>query len=373
MALPKEDLPGEAKEQSRPLEGLHLVLSPGIDLDEFRRQSDQGLCPRHSMAVLADRYDGEVHVPHPQRDRPNAFDRMRSRLFGKGESWAMARRLADRLTSSDIVFCQSEAVGLPLAARLRKSSNRPKLFVFGHNLTARRARLTARLFGFASRVDAFVVCCSTQAAYLRDELKINECRIHLLLEHVDNRFFSPGRASQNKVRPVIAGVGLEKRDYRTLAKACSNLDVDIRISGFSRYAALSEESLPDPMPSNMTRRYYPWPELVQLYRDADVVVAPLFPCHYAAGLTTLMEALCCRRPVVVTRSPGLSDYLEPSDGLSIVEPFDSDGMRGAIIRLLEHPEDARRQADCGFQVASHRYNFERAVDRLAELLQRRQD
>jgi glycosyltransferase involved in cell wall biosynthesis len=213
-----------------------------------------------------------------------------------------------------------------------------------------------------------VTCCSSQGEFLRRDLKVPESRTHLLLEHVDNRFFSPGPASTDKVRPVIVGVGLEKRDYRTLARACHDLDVDIRISGFSRYAALLAESFPDPLPANMTRRFYPWPELVQLYRDADVVVAPLFSCRYAAGVTTVMEALCCRRPVVVTRSPGLSDYLDPDDGLSLVEPSDADGMRRAIVRLLEHPEEAREQAERGFQLASHRYDFDRAVDRLAELL-----
>jgi glycosyltransferase involved in cell wall biosynthesis len=373
MGLTQKNLSGEVKQQSHRLKNLHLILSPGIDLDEFRRQSEQGLCPRHSMAVLADRYDAIVHIPHPERDRPNAFDRMRSRLFGSRESWAMARRLADRLGPGDIVFCQSESVGLPLASLLGKRSKRPKLFVFGHNLTSRRCRMAARLFGFASRVDAMGVCCSSQAEFLHRDLKIAESRIHLLLEHVDNRFFSPGPASRDKVRPVIAGVGLEKRDYRTLAQACRDLDVDIRISGFSRYAALLAESLPDPLPPNMTRRYYSWTELVQLYRDADVVVAPVFPCRYAAGVTTLIEALCCHRPVVVTRSSGLSDYLDPSDGLSLVEPFDSDGMRRAIVRLLEHPEEAREQADRGFQLASQRYDFDRDIDRRAELLQALQD
>jgi glycosyltransferase involved in cell wall biosynthesis len=368
MELAQEDLAGEDK-QSHGVKGLHLVLSPGTDPDKFRRESGQGLCPRHAMLVLADRYHGILHVPHPERDRPNTFDRIRSRLLGSRESWAMARQLADRLGPGDIVYCQSEDVGLPLVALLGKKSKRPKLFVFAHNLASRRGSLAARLFGLGRRVDAIGVCCSSQAEFFRRDLKLDKSPLHLLLEHVDNRFFTPGPESQDKVRPVLAGVGLARRDYRTLAQACRDLDVDIWISGFSRYARLLAESFPDPLPSNMTRRYYSWPELVQLYRDADVVVAPLFPCLYAAGVTTLMEALCCRRPAVVTRSPGLSDYLDPSDGLSLVEPFDSAGMRQAIVRLLEHPEQAREQADRGFQLASHRYDFDRAVDRLGELLQ----
>ena len=348
---------------------LHLLLSHGTDLDEFRRQSEQGLCPRHSMAVLADRLDAIVHIPHPERDQPNVFDRLRSRLIGSGESWALARRLADQLSRDDVVYCQSESVGLPLVALLGNRSTRPKLFLFGHNLARRRGRAAARLFHLASRAEALGVCCSTQAEFLQHELRIPESRIHLLLEHVDNRFFSPGPAGPDKVRPLIVGVGLEKRDYRTLAQASHDLDVDVRISGFSHYAALGAKSFPDPLPANMMRRYYSWPDLVELYRNADIVVAPVIPCRYAAGVTTLMEGLCCRRPVIVTRSPGLSDYLKPTDGLSIVEPFDSNGLRQAIIQLLEHPEKTQDQAELGFRLGSERYDFDQAVDRLAGLIQ----
>jgi glycosyltransferase involved in cell wall biosynthesis len=349
--------------------GLHLVLSPGINLDEFRRLSEQGQCPRHSMAEIAQRYDATVHIPHPEHDRPTLFDRVRARLFGTSETWAMARRLAGQLGSDDIVYCQSESVGLPLAAVFGKRSRRPKLCVFAHNLTSRRGRLVARLIGLAGRVDALAVCCSTQVDFLRRHLKVDESRIHLRLEHVDNRFFGPGPASTTKERPVIAGVGLEQRDYRTLADACQDLPVDVRISGFSRYAAVLAKSFPDPLPTNMTRQFYPWPALIQLYRDADIVVAPVFPCQYAAGVTTLMEGLCCQRPVVVTRSPGLSDYLQPSDGLSVVEPFDKDGLRQAIVRLLEHPDEAREQARRGFELASKRYDFDQAVKQLFAILQ----
>jgi glycosyltransferase involved in cell wall biosynthesis len=347
---------------------LHLVLSPWIDLDEFRRQSEQGLCPRHSIAVLADRLDAIVHIPHPERDWPNAFDRLRSRLIGSAETWALARRLASQLSPNDVVYCQSESVGLPVAALLGKRPNRPKLFLFTHNLDRPRGHIAARLFRLASRAEALGVCCSTQAEFLHHKLGIPKSRIHLVLDHADNRFFSPGPARSDKVRPLIVSVGLEKRDYRTLAEASHDLDVDVRISGFSRYAAPLSKSLPDPLPANMTRRYYSWPDLVQLYRDADIVVVPVFPCPYAAGVNALIEGLCCRRPVIVTRSPGLSDYLEPNDGLSIVEPFDSNGLRQAIIQLLEHPEKTQNQAELGFRLGSERYDFDQAVDRQAGLI-----
>jgi glycosyltransferase involved in cell wall biosynthesis len=79
--------------------------------------------------------------------------------------------------------------------------------------------------------------------------------------------------------------------------------------------------------------------------------------------------MCCRRPVIVSRSPGLSDYLDPSDGISVVEPFDSNGWRQAIVQLLEHPEKSGDQADRGFRLGSERYDFDQAVNRFEKLLQ----
>jgi hypothetical protein len=72
----------------------HIIMSPGIDPDDLRRQSEPGPFPRHSMAVLANRLGATVPIPHRERDKPTAFDRLKSRLTGAPETWALARRLA---------------------------------------------------------------------------------------------------------------------------------------------------------------------------------------------------------------------------------------------------------------------------------------
>lgn len=347
---------------------IHLILSPGMNVEELRRKAAEGLAPRHAMVVLGERLGATIHSPNPDHDRPTVLDKVRARLTGFPVCWAMARRLAGELGPDDVVFCQGEDVGFPIAATLGSRPYPPRIIVFGHNLTPPRRRLAARLYRIPERVRAMEVCCSEQARYLRERWRFPESDIHLLLEHIDNRFFTPGPPREGKKRPAIVGVGLEKRDYRTLARACGDLDVDIRISGFSHYARRVSKSIPDPMPPNMTRGYYSWPDLVQLYRDADVVVVPVFPSRYAAGVNNLMEAMLCRRPVVATRSPGLSDYLEPEDGLRLVDPFDHEGIRRTVLHLLEHPREASEMAGHGYQYASVHYDFDRAVDRLDRVI-----
>jgi glycosyltransferase involved in cell wall biosynthesis len=320
------------------------------------------------MHELARELGAAVWIPDPDRMPPSLRDRAAARLAGSAHAWALARALGAACGPGDLVYCADERVGIPVVATCGSRRARPRIGVFLHNLDRPRGRLAARIFALTRRADLFVTCASTQADFLRRAHRVSDDRILLLLEHVDCRFFAPGPASPDKTRPVIAGVGLERRDYRTLAAATHDLPVDVRISGFSRFARTLARSFPDPLPANLSRRFYDWTELVQLYRDADVVVAPLFPSRYAAGVTTLMEGLACRRPVVATRSEGLCDYLSPDDGLSLVEPFDAAGLRRAIVRLLEDPAAAAEQARRGFELARRRYDLDPYVERLAARL-----
>ena len=52
---------------------------------------------------------------------------------------------------------------------------------------------------------------------------------------------------------MIVSVGLEQRDYRTLAAATADMDVDVKISGFSEDAEVLQRSFPDVLPANMSR------------------------------------------------------------------------------------------------------------------------
>ena len=218
---------------------------------------------------------------------------------------------------------------------------RPKIVVHVHNLARPRGRAALKLFGLTDKVDVFTGGSAYQVDFLRSYLKLADDRVILLDEHTDTEFFTPGPPSPEKRRRVVASVGLEQRDYRTLAEATADLDVDVRISGFSKDAAAMARSFPDVLPANMTRRFYEWPELVQLYRDADVVALSLFPTKYAAGITTFLEGLSAARPVVITRTEGMDRYLRDRSIVSVVEPADPAALRLAIVDLLDHPREGR--------------------------------
>ncbi|MEG4149392.1 glycosyltransferase [Microcoleus sp. Pol12B5] len=86
------------------------------------------------------------------------------------------------------------------------------------------------------------------------------------------------------------------------------------------------------MPENMSRKFYEWPDLVQLYRDADVIAVCLVDNKYAAGVQVLLEAMACKRPVVITRTQGIVDYLAAPHIAKVVDVGEAEGLREAIVR-----------------------------------------
>jgi glycosyltransferase involved in cell wall biosynthesis len=318
------------------------------------------------MWGLSQRLGAVIHQPGTRPVLP--LDTMRAKIAGRPEHWALARTLSEQLKSDDLIFCTGEDVGIPIATLCGAKPERPKIVVFIHNIDRTRGRLALKLFRLADRVDLFIACARPQIDFLHRYLQLPESRLCMLPDQTDTTFFTPGPASPDKRRPIIASVGLEKRDYRTLAEATSDLDVDVKISGFSRDASALAQAFPKTMPDNMSRRFYEWPELLQLYRDADIVVVSLVENKYAAGIQALLEAMACGRPVVVTRTQGLSEYLAPSGIATVVNPGDPFGLRQAIVSLLNNPQEAEAQAQGGHEVVLKQHNSDQYIEYLATRL-----
>ena len=344
----------------------HLALGRKIDLDGIDRDAKLGKCPRHVLGALRDRLNATVHAP--DGEVISWSDKLRSKISPKPEHWAAARKLSEQVSSDDVIFCNGENIGIPVAAVCGRLPNRPKIFVHFHNIDRPRGRIALKLFGLADKIDVFMACASPQTDFLRSYLALPESRILVHLDQTDTKFFTPGPASGEKKRQTVVSVGLEKRDYRLLAAATADLDVDVKISGFSQDAKALSRAFPDTMPENMSRKFYEWPDLLQLYRDADVIAVCLADNKHAAGVQSLLEAMACKRPVVITRTQGMVDYLATPDIAKVVDVGDATGLREAIVHLLKNPHEAESQAQGGYEMVVNQHSSEPYVDFLAQKL-----
>lgn len=88
-------------------------------------------------------------------------------------------------------------------------------------------------------------------------------------------------------------------------------------------------------------------ELRGMYARASVVVIATRPNLHVSGLTVSLEAMATGRPVVITESPGMDDYLDEGDTALLVPPGRADVLSERVIRLLDDPLAAEQMGERG--------------------------
>lgn len=208
-----------------------------------------------------------------------------------------------------------------------------------HNLTTPRRRQLQQRTNWLSRLDRIVVLSTTQARYLHEEAGLPRERVHVLKHHVDHRFFAPGGSAPER---LVLSVGQTRRDYGTLLEAVSNLGVPTTVVASSPWTGRAAD-IDDGERGVAVRADISARELWRLYDQASVVVVPLEAgLDHAAGVTAVLEAMAMARPLVVTATPGIADYVEDDVDCSVVPAGDAGAMRAAIERLLDDRTLAER-------------------------------
>jgi len=72
----------------------------------------------------------------------------------------------------------------------------------------------------------------------------------------------------------------------------------------------------------------------------------------------IVEGMLARRPVIATRGGGAVEIVRDGETGLLVPPGDAQALAAAIRHLLEHPDQARRLAEAGYQDARHRFSIE---------------
>ncbi|WP_017653697.1 glycosyltransferase family 4 protein [Fortiea contorta] len=338
----------------------HIVLNRKLNLDDINGDAEAGKRPCHVISGISQLLGAKIHFPG--EETISFLDQILGRTIGNPQQWALARRLSAELGENDVIFCPGEDIGIPIATLCGARKNRPKIIVFNQNIQRPRGYLVLKLFGLKDKIDLFMTASPSQAEFLQRSFSLPADRVCLFAEQpTDISFFTPGPASPKKLRPIIGSGGLEKRDYVTLAAATQDLDVDVNICAFSPDASALLRSFPKVIPNNMSHRYYDWQDLVQLYRDSDIVAVSLFENNYQAGQSTLFEAMACRRPVVVTQSPGIIEDIVRDGYVVGVKEGDAEGMKQAITDLLNNPKAADAMAQRGYELMLNRYNHKNYV------------
>lgn len=403
--------PGIGATNTRPAGSRVLLVISVPEPDPTTRvQIEAGLQPRRDFDELHRALDADVF--YIDSAPPSRLARVARRVLGLriGARVGLAFAVVALRKRYDIVFTDTDAVGLPLALllKLRRVDERALRHVtLSHNLTSMRnpmASIAKRaLFrcGITSHIHTMIVHSSAQRVVATTTLGMPTARVVQLPYQVDATFWDPAAAEEDSSPDGGAAVlpipGHECRDYPTLLEAIRGLDVDAKIST-RRVTALQAEMASRPeWPENLRFEEYEYTSLRDLYASARFVVVPLLPVDFQAGITVVLEAMAMGKAVIVSGISGQTDvvrdprcggrgpverdwwpgFVESSNvaeslghlptGL-YVTPGDPSDLRQAIDYLLKHPEEAHEMGRNGRAVVEALFTVEAFAERFARAI-----
>ena len=290
--------------------------------------------------------------------------------FG-GIDVAMALHVFRRRGEFDVVITDGEQIGLPLAAMFRLVRSRPRHVMIGHRLSAPKKAWLIRSLGLAGGIDDVLVYCTFQARSAQSLFGRSGQRVRLIDFMVDTEFFSPapspGRRSREQ-RPVLCTAGREFRDYPTLIEAVRELDVDVVIASASPWSKRADNAQAVDLPANVTVTSFTQGELRDQMQASDIVVMPLLPVDFQAGVTTILEAMAMARPVICSSTVGQMDVVVDGETGRYVPPGDVAALRRAIEDLLADPDLAAAMGRRGRALVEQRADVRAYAAKFGEIV-----
>jgi glycosyltransferase involved in cell wall biosynthesis len=237
-----------------------------------------------------------------------------------------------------------------LAGLLRRGSA-PRLLVLNPILTAVArggALQRAALKGYSR--------CDRLLFYTRPGL---ETAVALGLPRSAVRFVPLGvRSRREEPAPpgdYFLGVGRDSRDWGTLAEAAVDLDMEVVVIG--------PASLPEAGPLRLGPQVSGEP-FFALLEGAAAIVLPFARTDRPLGHLSMLAAMSVGRPIVVTRTPGVEDYVTEEIG-TIVAPQDPRALRSALQEMSD-PTVAAEKGRAALAAARTNFSLERFVREVDE-------
>ena len=334
-----------------------VALAASLDVDAWARRHAAGEVPDrwpYGLDRLADH--GFALAPRPPLRGVGRQVARAGRRLGGYQWWeAVSRRPP---ASADVVVCWEERAGVPLALLQRRAPVATGVIW----LTERPGGADPAARSALRRAGAVWALSAAQLPVLRD-WGIEERRLHHLPFGVDADFFTPG---DEPVPGLVVSVGNDRhRDHETVGKAVAATQVrhpHARLSLTTR----SPVVLPATVGSRVAHRDHRG--IRAEYRRAAVVAVALRPNLHVSGVTVALEAMACARPVVVTDTPGMRDYVEHDRTGLLVPAGDSVAMAEAAGRLLADPDRADAMGAAGRAAVERRFTTSTQCATLATIV-----
>jgi glycosyltransferase involved in cell wall biosynthesis len=289
------------------------------------------------------------------RYEPRAWARAEGRVLdravrlGGGYSGDFARVLASAaaFNRADVVFSTVDTVGIPLALLGRFGRVRPPVVYAAIGLPERLALLRGgaarRLFAEAfRRLDTVVAYGWSEVEELRSWLDGRGPHVEFVAFGVDPEHFRPD--PEAAIEHDVVSIGADpRRDFEVLIEVARRRpDRSFLIVA----SADNARELGMPPPNVRLAVNLPFARIRECLLSGRVVALPVRENSYSGATTTLLQAMACAKPVVVSRTAAIARGYCLEDGLNcrFVEPGDVDAFESAVLDVLD---DATRAEALG--------------------------
>jgi glycosyltransferase involved in cell wall biosynthesis len=212
------------------------------------------------------------------------------------------------------------------------------------------------------QMDGLWVLNRPQVTALKDVLGTDGPPVSFVAFGVDATFFAPQSYPD---KPMVLSVGSDRhRDPETLFAA-------LRLVHASRPDAeiLVQTRSDLPAPAGVTKiSAVPHSELRKLYARSSVVAVATRPNLHASGMTVMLEAMATARPVVITHTVGLEDYLSEGQTGLFSRPEDPQDLSERILELLNDAPRAAEMGRHGREVLEAKFTTSHMAHRIAKLM-----
>lgn len=204
-----------------------------------------------------------------------------------------------------------------------------------------------------------------QTSVLGDWLGHNSPPLEFLRFGIDHEFFGPAPYPE---KPLVLSIGRDRdRDPSTLFDALEEIK---RMRPDARIAVQTTSERPLPAGVEAVPML-PHAELRDYYKKASVVLVATRPNLHVSGMTVALETMATARPIVISRTPGMDDYVDDGvDGL-LYAPGNSKGMADGVLNLLADPVLAEKMGLAGRESIECRHTTELMAQALGELIVKR--
>jgi len=293
-------------------------------------------------AGFAVEHDLELQFEPSQRTRAAARALDRTVRLGGGYSGDFERVLASlgALNRADVVFSTVDTVGIPLALLGRLGRVKPPVVYAAIGLPERLAQLrgplASRVFREAfRRLHTVVAYGWGEVDELRAWFGANGPRVEFIAFGVDTDHFRPDPTAP--VEDDVVSVGADpRRDFALLVElARRHPDRSFRI-----VASADNARTLGALPGNVRLEVdVPFARIRDRLVGARVVALPVRENTYSGATTTLLQAMACGKPVVVTRTAAIARGYELEDGANcrLVPPGDLQALEQSVVGALEDP------------------------------------